>query len=288
MKLINLFFLLFLIILFYSCDKTTDLTSNASVKGCRQPNSFNYNPAATEDDGSCKEMEGCLGYSSGLTNSGSLGNTLNSAYYDQKMSEEIYLQSIFFNGIPATVYILYEPSIEMKNAYASPEGNILFGYYMFYYTIQSYGELPVSGILAHEWGHRTQFTVGWQDYYKPSHKELEADAFSGFYMALAKQYAWDQIESYYANVYATGDYYYNSPTHHGTPDQRLNAAYLGVNTAIYALQSGKQYTYSELHEIFFGTIRTQIDGKSQGHGFKDVVYPKNLNKDYIKSLFPKM
>src|SRR5205814_3520867 len=139
-------------------------------------------------------------------NSGYLANTLGNAYWDQKMNEEVAIQANFYSGIPATVYVLVEPSAEQRNAYASPDGTIKFGYYMFYYTVQTYGALPIAGILAHEWGHRVQQIFGWQDYTRTMQKELEADAFSGYYMAMAKQYAWSNIQSYYQNIYACGDY----------------------------------------------------------------------------------
>ncbi len=286
-KLLNILFLIPLFFLFYDCKKNG--TDAAKVQGCTNRQSFNYNPKAEVDDGSCKEMAGCLGYSNGYSNSGSIGVTLNDPYWDQKMNQEVIIQRSFYNGIPANVYILYEPSVDLKNAYATPDGNILFGYYMHYYTIQTYGELPVAGILAHEWGHRVQFTLNWNDYYKPEHRELEADAFSGFYMALAKQYAWSQIQSYYANVYSNGDYLFSNPGHHGTPDQRLQAAYLGVTTAIYALQNNIRYTYVQLHEIFFGKIKTVIAPRMaiyEGNNFQEVVYPQHLNKEEIKNLYP--
>jgi hypothetical protein len=159
---------------------------------------------------------------------------------------------------------------------------------MFYYTIKTYGELPVAGILAHEWGHRAQFSIGWQDYKKNAYRELEADAFSGYYMALAKQYAWSQIQSYYQNIYASGDYNYNNPQHHGTPDQRLQAAYLGVNTAIYAMNNGIKYTYNDLHNLFISKIQTEIAPKLlvNKNDLREVVYPKTLNKKTIVSLYP--
>jgi hypothetical protein len=288
------FFVVFTLTSCFLFEKEED--EAVKLKGCTNPHSFNYNAKAEINDGSCMEMYGCLGYASGATNSGSLGVTLNNPVLDQKMNEEVLIQRNFFNGIPAAVFILYEPSPEHKNAYANSNGQILFGYYMAYYTIQNYGELPIAGILAHEWGHRAQFTIGWKDYYRPEHKELEADAFSGFYMALAKQYAWSQIQSYFQNVYATGDYNFNSPLHHGTPEQRLQAAYLGVNIAIYALQNGIQYNYNQLHELIFNEIRSKIaprfginsekDFKIKNQ-FKEVEYPKNLTKTYIESLYPK-
>ena len=292
-----LYYLLFFLAIFVldGCFLFGD-EDDDKIKGCTNTHSFNYNSKAEVDDGSCREMYGCLGYASGASNSGSIGVTLNNPVLDQKMNEEVAIQRNFFGGVPASVYILNESSPEQKNAYATNDGRILFGYHMAYYTIQTYGELPIAGILAHEWGHRAQFTIGWNEYYKPQHKELEADAFSGFYMALAKQYAWNQIQSYFQNVYATGDYNFNSPLHHGTPDQRLQSAYLGVNVAIYALQNGIKYNYNQLHEIFFNEIRNQIsprimansDNKFQSKTkFKEIEYPKKLSKTYIESLYPK-
>lgn len=287
MKLIKILLYFFCFVALVSCDlfKGSDDEDPTLIEGCTNLNSFNYSSEADTDDGSCIEMYGCLGYFGGYSNSGSLGVTLNDPYWDQKMNEEVIIQRNFFNGIPANVYVLYEPSVNHKNAYASPQGQIMFGYHMFYYTISVYGELPVAGILAHEWGHRTQFYHNW-GYDEKHYQELEADAFSGFYMALAKQYAWANIESYFANVYANGDYNFNHPTHHGTPEQRLASAYLGVNTAIEILNSGKPLSYQELHSLFINEIETYINNEPQSNRFIEVKYPENLTNAYIESLFP--
>lgn len=264
----------------YSCKK--------DIGGCTNRYSFNYNPSATESDNSCTDMGNCMGYVGNLGNSGSIINGLGNPFYDQKMGNEVAIQSNFFYGIPATVYILLEPSVEYKNAYARPDGIILFGYYMHYYTIQTYGELPVAGVLAHEWGHRVQQTLNWQDYYRPEHRELEADAFSGFYMALRKQWTWSQIQGYFNNVYATGNYLYNNPDFHGTPEQRLKAAYLGVNVGINALTNGIVYTHNNLHSIFFTEIKNNIAPRNLPNAYyPEVVYPKNLTENYIRSLYPR-
>lgn len=272
-----------LILLSFSPIGCTD----EKICGCTSLDAFNYNKTAETDDGSCLKMQGCVGYTSGFTNSGYTTNTLGDYYWDKKMGEEIYIQSTFFNGISANVSILVEPSPDQKNAYASSDGRILFGYHMFYYTIQKYGELPIAGILAHEWGHRVQQSLGWKNYTRVMQMELEADAFSGFYMALCKQYAWNAIESYYQNVYATGDYNYNHPSHHGTGDQRIKSAYLGVQVGLDALKNGKQYSYLELHNLFMSEINANI-GQYKIESFPEVVYPKNLSQNYIKGLFPRM
>ena len=276
-------------IIFMTCMIMSITSCKKDISGCTDPYSFNYNSKATISDGQCNSMGNCLGYTGGLSNSGNIGNTLYNPFYDQKMTEEVTIQRSFFNSVPANVYILYEPNVNLRNAYASSDGNILFGYFMHNYTIQTFGELPVAGILAHEWGHRAQQTFNWNDYYKPEHRELEADAFSGFYMALRKQWAWSQIQSYYANVYASGNYLFNSPDFHGTPEQRLKAAYKGVTVGVYALQNNIQYTYSQLHAIFFGEIRTNIAPRysTQQNTFSEVVYPTNLTEVYIRNLYPK-
>lgn len=170
--------------------------------------------------------------------------------YDTPFAQEVAIQRQFYNGIPATVYIYGDGGPSTANALSSPGGTILFGYYMFHRTIQTYGGLAVAGVLAHEWGHQVQFDLGYSNQYSTPVIELEADAFSGFYMALAKAWAWSQIQGYFANTYALGDYYFNSSGHHGTPNQRVAAAYMGVQLAAYVVQLGRPVTYAEVHGAF--------------------------------------
>lgn len=263
------------------CD---DPVTNQAINGCTDLYSFNYNSSATQNDGSCKTMAGCTGYASGMPNSGTLSNTFGNYYYDQKMTQEIQIQSQFFDCCPASFHVIYEPSVQQRNAYATFEKQILFGYHMFYYSIQNYGELAAAGILAHEWGHITQYYHGWNS--GVPYMELEADAFSGFYMALAKQWAWSQIQGYFANVYATGDYNFNSPTHHGTNHERLASAYLGVTTAIEVLNAGSPKSYQDLHSYFQQKIKNEIAPRGGRRNFDEVTYPENLTPEYIRSLFP--
>lgn len=227
---------------------------------------------------------GCYGAGfSGVQSYGDVGSTFGDAYYDQKMNEEVQIQWSFFTPVSATVYALYEQSPQYKNAYATPDGYILFGYYMFYYTIGNYGELAAAGVLAHEFGHRAQFTFGWE---MPNPMaELEADAFSGYYMAMAKQWAWSQIEGYYANVYATGDYYFNHPQHHGTPAQRLAAAKLGVDTAIAAMNSQQFPTYDQAHASFTQTIQSEIlGGVARAPAGEQALWAEAIDLDEIRDI----
>lgn len=293
MKKFSLLCLAF-VFLMLSCSE-----EEPGIQGCTNPQSFNYNADATQDDGSCKEMAGCLGYTAGLELSGTLSTTLNNEQNDRFMNAEVAFQREFWGNIPAEVYILNEPDEANKNAYATSDGRILFGYYMFYYLVQKFSiidpetvsPLPVSGALAHEWGHRAQFTIGWNDYEKTSHLELEADFLSGYYMGLGKQWYWDQIQTYYNTMYALGDYNYNSPNHHGTPQQRLDAAYAGLQTAVYALNEGISYTYNDLHGIFKDALKSAIGASARpnlrSERYPEVTYPDNLTEDYVEKLFPR-
>ena len=77
-------------------------------------------------------------------------------------------------------------------------------------------------------------------------------------MAMVKQWAWQNIQGFYLSVYASGDTNYNSADHHGSPDERLSSAHLGVRVAAHALQNGISYTYNDLHRIFLGEIVNNI------------------------------
>ncbi|MEI8279670.1 MAG: hypothetical protein WCG87_07880 [Bacteroidota bacterium] len=242
-----------------SCKKNGD----SSTKGCTNFRSFNYNPSATTDDGSCQNMQGCLDYIYYQQYSGSTSNTFKDTAIDNMFFGEVATQRSFFNMVSTgtLVRVLYEPSADLKNAYAVVKdsvGTILFGYNMFMYTTQKYGNLPYIGVLAHEFAHRLQQTLGWLEASRPDHNELEADAYAGYYMSYIKQWPWSQVQSYYTDVYAASTYNFNDPVFHGTLDQRLKAAQLGVNSGSDALLRGVTVSLDSLHHLFSGKIRTQI------------------------------
>jgi hypothetical protein len=84
--------------------------------------------------------------------------------------------------------------------------------------------------------------------------ELEADAFSGFYMGVGKSYSWGSIDNYFSGVASFGDYNFNDPSHHGTPQERLAAVQLCFQTALEVIQTGTPVTYADLHRIFATAI----------------------------------
>jgi len=186
-----------------------------------------------------------------------LASTFGDPNSDAAVQAEAANQSYFWSGIPATVYPWNDCS--GPNAVSLPTGDILYGVSLFQQLVAAYGgdAAPISGVLAHEWGHQVQFNNGWFMSSEPTSRpiELEADAFSGFYMALGESYSWTSIDNYFSAIASEGDYNFNDPGHHGTPQERLTAAQLGFQTAIQSIQTQTPLTYAELHQIFSTAIQ---------------------------------
>ena len=182
--------------------------------------------------------------------------SLGSPQADFELSGEVIIERSFWSGIPArNVSVLNDCDVMSRNAKADPiTRDIYYGYYMYNSLVGQFGtSLPAAGILAHEWGHLVQFNFQWfSDPARPM--ELEADAFSGYYMALAKGWAWSYMTTYFQAVYAFGDTNFSSPGHHGTPQERLAMARVGFDTANQAAFLGRPLTYPELHQIFYQSI----------------------------------
>jgi len=185
-----------------------------------------------------------------------LASTLGDPNSDATFSAEVSFQGQFWDGIPANVHPWND--CNGPNALSLPSSDILYGVNLFQQLVQAYGgdAAPISGVLAHEWGHQIQFDNGWFTSSEPTSRpiELEADAFSGFYMALGESYSWGSIDNYFSAVASFGDYDFNDPNHHGTPQERLAAAQLGFQTALQVIQAGTPVTYAELHQIFAPAI----------------------------------
>jgi hypothetical protein len=185
-----------------------------------------------------------------------LASTFGDPNSDAAVQAEAANQYQFWNGIPATVYPWNDCS--GPNAVSLPAGDILYGVSLFQQLVAAYGgdAAPISGVLAHEWGHQVQFDNGWSMSSEPTSRpiELEADAFSGFYMALGESYSWTSINNYFSAVASEGDYNFTDPSHHGTPQERLAAAQLGFQTAIEAIETQTPLTYADLHQIFSTAI----------------------------------
>lgn len=199
--------------------------------------------------------KGCYSNSYNGANSSQIGcgliNTFGNASFDQRFFEEIQIQNSYW-GLNTAVYA-FDECQGKKNALSFPDGYILFGRNMVYDVILSTNsEIPVAGVLAHEFAHQIQFAYGWQNNYEPTVRrtELEADAFSGFYLAMVKASAGAEIGTYFDTLFNIGDYQFNNAGHHGTPTERRAAGIYGLEVAFQSMSTGYLYSYQELHSLF--------------------------------------
>ena len=209
-------------------------------------------------------------------------STFGDPLFDLRFTEEIGIQSAFWQGVPATVYAFDECSLQQANAIAMPNRSILMGYWLSRKIIIDTGsELPVAGVLAHEWGHQVQFQFGWAQPTEPTVRriELEADMWSGFYMALAKGWTGNQLNSYFQTLFDIGDFNFHSRGHHGTPNQRLAAGVVGFDVGVQVFLSGQRLSYVDLHTIFtqeidriVATIASVDGSEKQGHAHAELTH----------------
>ena len=196
------------------------------------------------------------GYSPGQMDCGTL-QSFGDAALDSQFSQEVGIASQFYSPYAANVYILNECSIDQAKSFSDPSGFIMFGYYCAERTIiQTGSSLPLAGILAHEWAHQVQFANQWQvtGSATAAPVELEADAFSGIYMGLVKAWAGSQLDAYFQTLFSLGDWNFNDPNHHGTPDQRVAAGMVGLNLASEIIQSGQTISFTDAHNIIAAEI----------------------------------
>lgn len=194
--------------------------------------------------------QGCsLGPGGGDISPSDVSNTTGNPALDTAfVKERLVLNKAF--GVNPSLFILNDSN--GSNAFAIPEslqpgfqGSVLFGYRL---MIEEFTSSPtnftIPAIMAHEFGHIYQFTHGGGPR-TTKLMELHADYLAGWYMRNRQSGSpWSQQslrQTLYA-FYSKGDYAFNDPSHHGTPDERLKAALAGINDsspgAAGAYQSG--------------------------------------------------
>lgn len=123
-----------------------------------------------------------------------------------------------------------------------------------------------SGILAHEWSHQIQFQnhalwtypvpafIGTPESTRMT--ELEADFFTGYYLTHKRggTYNWKRVEAMLSAFYNIGDCGFQSSGHHGTPDQRLEAARQGYLQASAVQKKGHLPDAQSIHDAFIMTL----------------------------------
>jgi hypothetical protein len=129
------------------------------------------------------------------------------------------------------------------NALATPEteisgteGSVFFGRTLLGEQLPM-SEDSVVGICAHEFGHIVQYFKGFRDRLMEGQStvrqlELHADFLAGYYLAeYRRDYGYDELRALGKAWASMGDVNFNRRTHHGTPEERLNAIQAGFKLA---------------------------------------------------------
>lgn len=119
------------------------------------------------------------------------------------------------------------------------QGTALFGItLMRQELVNRSGGTAVAGIAAHECAHIYQFFTRYGDILtRASHTakpmELHADLLAGYYMKNKADRSGMSVDirTFSRSLYDKGDWNFNEPNHHGTPDERVQAMETGFNLA---------------------------------------------------------
>jgi hypothetical protein len=190
-----------------------------------------------------------------------LSKTSGSPLFDAAFNKEYAILCSVFEVKPS-LFIMDDSG--GPNAFAYPRsfergfrGSILFGLNLFASEMRkSATNFTVPAIMAHEFGHILQFVHTAE--LEGKNRELQADYMAGWYMKkrdLLSGWSGVSVLQTMQGFYATGDYDFNSPQHHGTPQERARAVLLGVRDG-----NGTAFdAYVRSENIFRTGTRPEID-----------------------------
>jgi hypothetical protein len=126
-----------------------------------------------------------------------------------------------------------------------------------------FGDVAPKAIYAHEFSHHIQYEHGYNTEDIPGtanpdpsernrYNELMADAFAGYYLTHKKGAGFHRkrVEQFLQIFFQLGDCAFNTPTHHGTPNQRMAAAQFGFDVAHDADRKGRILSSAAFHDMF--------------------------------------
>ena len=129
-------------------------------------------------------------------------------------------------------------------------------------TDLGFGENGPDAVHAHEFAHHVQFELGvylpcdeFDEDITPEftrYTELMADALGAYYCAHARGAAFQarRVMEVIGEAYVNGDCVFDSPFHHGTPNQREAAARWGVNLATSVQKQGHIISPDDMRSLF--------------------------------------
>lgn len=172
------------------------------------------------------------------TNAGEITKYSGNHYLDNINNEEYYFLVQKF-GVTPDIYYLNDGNT--PNAYATPrilnpqfgDGTVLIGISLIQQECLqspsgSCSAIPI--VLAHEFAHIVDFK--YDSGLLGRNKELFADYLAGCYMYFRSvEFKTTFVREAARSFFAKGDYQFNSPSHHGTPQQRYRCLIAGYDLA---------------------------------------------------------
>ncbi|RXG17878.1 hypothetical protein DSM03_101577 [Leeuwenhoekiella aestuarii] len=185
--------------------------------------------------------------------------------------EEAYANADAFLEINEASTFLIESPLLSFDGFASSSDLIVIGDGLVELASEAGVEDKVvwTGILAHEWAHQIQFDnfdvwypEGAADNAPEATRftELEADFFAAFYMTHKRgaTYNWKRVADFNELFFNIGDCQFTSPGHHGTPDQRMQAAKAGFDFAQSQRKKGQLLSADHVHWAFLTYLESSI------------------------------
>lgn len=175
---------------------------------------------------------------------------------DVGLTNEFGFLCRYFNVTPG--FFMYDDE-RSANAFATPErlgnhqfphGTVCFGTTLMRSEFQAAaglgrGDHVMVAVMAHEWAHILQFrTLSRTVPGKPM--ELQADYLAGWYMGVRSRQVWGGVDvmSSMRSLFGKGDYNFNSPGHHGRPDERAISFQKGLLATMQGMNVEQAFHHS--------------------------------------------
>lgn len=201
------------------CDTArTNFLQNKKIGANRQFSTKTYSSESLSKNGGC-----LLASSQGTTDLGEIFNSSGNPQIDNNVFQDLELISRIY-GLKSTLYYLKEKN--EPNAYCEPNGIVYLGLKLINFSLQKNNGAAIPFILAHELGHAKMFKMKYQ-FNSGKKEELFADFIAGTYLYVKSNISRSDFEHSIKEFFDIGDFAFNSPSHHGTPQERVDAFIAG-------------------------------------------------------------
>jgi hypothetical protein len=196
-----------------------------------------------------QQKGGCF-VSGGLTDLGERKMTTGNSEIDMAAQQEVdRLRNMM--GVSAQFYFMEEKG--SPNAYATsevtndkrPDGTVIFGLKLHNRELpKSNGGTTIPMIMAHEFGHIVAYKHHLN--FGGKYDELWADYCAGSYMFYRQFWKQTDFNASLKSFFDIGDYQFNSPYHHGTPNERYSSVVRGFMDSNMFNQQQKRMSLQDL------------------------------------------